>query len=50
MECKYEGYLRRQEAEVQKFKKLEQTSIPEQLSYAGIPGLSNEIRQKLQEH
>jgi tRNA uridine 5-carboxymethylaminomethyl modification enzyme len=49
VECKYEGYLRRQEAEVQKFKKLEQTSIPEQLSYAGIPGLSNEIRQKLQE-
>jgi tRNA uridine 5-carboxymethylaminomethyl modification enzyme len=49
VECKYEGYLRRQEAEVQKFKRLEQTSIPEQLSYAGIPGLSNEIRQKLQE-
>jgi len=49
VECKYEGYLRRQEAEVLKFKKLEQESIPEQLSYVGIPGLSNEIRQKLQE-
>jgi tRNA uridine 5-carboxymethylaminomethyl modification enzyme len=49
VECKYEGYLRRQEAEVLKFKRLEQLSIPEQLSYAGIPGLSNEIRQKLQE-
>lgn len=48
VECKYEGYLRRQEAEVVKFKKLEQACIPEQLSYAGIPGLSNEIRQKLQ--
>ena len=44
MECKYEGYLRRQEAEVLKFKKLEQISIPEDLSYAGIPGLSNEIK------
>ena len=48
VECKYEGYLRRQEAEVLRFKKLEQTSIPEDLSYAQIPGLSNEIQQKLQ--
>ena len=48
VECKYEGYLRRQETEILKFKKLEQLSIPEELSYATIPGLSNEIRQKLQ--
>jgi tRNA uridine 5-carboxymethylaminomethyl modification enzyme len=48
VECKYEGYLRRQEAEVLKFRKLEQASIPEHLSYVEIPGLSNEIRQKLQ--
>jgi tRNA uridine 5-carboxymethylaminomethyl modification enzyme len=49
VECKYEGYLRRQEAEVLKFRKLEQVSIPEKFSYAEIPGLSNEIRQKLQD-
>jgi tRNA uridine 5-carboxymethylaminomethyl modification enzyme len=49
VECKYEGYLRRQEAEVLKFKKLEQTSIPEHLAYAEVPGLSNEIRHKLQD-
>lgn len=49
IECKYEGYLRRQEAEILKFRRLEQMSIPEELVYAGIPGLSNEIRQKLQE-
>jgi tRNA uridine 5-carboxymethylaminomethyl modification enzyme len=48
VECKYEGYLRRQEAEVLKFKKLEKMSVPENLSYGEIPGLSNEIRQKLQ--
>lgn len=48
VECKYEGYLRRQEAEILKFKKLEQISIPEELSYARIPGLSNEIKQQLQ--
>lgn len=47
VECKYEGYLRRQEAEVMKFKRLEQVMIPEGLEYDDIPGLSNEIRQKL---
>ena len=47
VECKYEGYLRRQEAEVMKFKRLEQVVIPEGLAYGEIPGLSNEIRHKL---
>jgi len=47
--CKYEGYLQRQEAEVKKFRSLEQIRIPDEFSYAGIPGLSHEIRQKLQQ-
>ncbi len=47
VECKYEGYLRRQEAEVNKFKQLEQTLLPKDFDYQAIPGLSNEIRQKL---
>ncbi len=47
VECKYQGYLRRQEAEVGKFKQLEQVRIPEDFSYREVPGLSNEIRQKL---
>ncbi len=47
VECKYEGYLRRQEAEVKKFKHLEQLAIPEDFPYEKVPGLSNEIRQKL---
>ncbi|MFP5212627.1 MAG: tRNA uridine-5-carboxymethylaminomethyl(34) synthesis enzyme MnmG, partial [Acidobacteriota bacterium] len=49
VECKYEGYLRRQEAEVEKFKELEKALIPPTFSYEEIPGLSNEIRQKLKE-
>jgi len=49
VECKYEGYLRRQDADVMKFKKLEQVMMPETLAYDKIPGLSNEIRQKLLE-
>jgi len=47
VECKYEGYLRRQEAEVNKFKQLEQTLLPGDFDFQSIPGLSNEIRQKL---
>lgn len=45
--CKYDGYLRRQEAEVADFKRLENQSIPDGFDYDGIPGLSNEIREKL---
>jgi len=47
VECKYEGYLRRQEAEVTKFKQLEQTRLPLEIDFGAIPGLSNEIREKL---
>lgn len=47
VECKYEGYLRRQEQEVRKFKSLENISIPVDFSYGDIPGLSNEIKQNL---
>ncbi len=45
--CKYEGYIRRQEAEVKKFKNLEKVLIPDDFPYDDIPGLSNEIREKL---
>ena len=47
IQCKYEGYLERQEAEVKKFKHLERIKIPHDIDYCGIPGLSTEIRQKL---
>jgi tRNA uridine 5-carboxymethylaminomethyl modification enzyme len=49
VECKYEGYLRRQESEVKKFKQFEQLLIPEDFPFGSVPGLSNEIRQKLGE-
>jgi len=47
IECKYEGYLQRQHKEIHKFRNLERVRIPEGFSYGDIPGLSNEIRQKL---
>jgi tRNA uridine 5-carboxymethylaminomethyl modification enzyme len=49
IQCKYEGYLARQEAEVKKFKNLEKMRIPFGFDYQQIPGLSNEVRQKLSE-
>jgi tRNA uridine 5-carboxymethylaminomethyl modification enzyme len=49
IQCKYQGYLQRQEAEVKKFKNLENISIPSGFNYQEIAGLSNEIRQKLSE-
>lgn len=47
VECKYEGYLRRQELEIKKFNSLENMLLPEGFPYDSVPGLSNEIRQKL---
>lgn len=49
VQCKYDGYIRRQEAEVRKFKHLERLEIPGDFDYRGIPGLSNELKQKLDE-
>ena len=47
MEVKYEGYIKRQKEEVGKLQKFENMKIPETFEYGGIPGLSNEIVQKL---
>lgn len=47
MEVKYEGYIKRQFEQIEKFRKVENLGIPENFSYDGIPGLSKEIVQKL---
>lgn len=44
---KYQGYIDRQLQEVEKFKRLEARRIPDDVDYHTIPGLSNEVRQKL---
>ena len=49
IQCKYQGYIQRQEGEVRKFKNLERMNIPPGFNYQEIPGLSNEVRQKLSE-
>ena len=45
---KYEGYIARQESEVQKFKSLEAKQIPSWVDYSKIKSLRNEAKQKLQ--
>ncbi len=47
MEVKYEGYIKRQKEEVGRLQKLENMKIPHTFKYGDIPGLSNEIIQKL---
>jgi tRNA uridine 5-carboxymethylaminomethyl modification enzyme len=47
IQCKYDGYIRRQEEEVEKFRSLERIRVPDSLDYFQIPGLSTELRHKL---
>ena len=44
---KYEGYVRKQLAEVEQMKNLEKTLLPEDINYAGLAGLRLEAREKL---
>jgi tRNA uridine 5-carboxymethylaminomethyl modification enzyme len=44
---KYEGYIKRQQHQVEQFKKLEGKKIPEDINYEEIPSLRIEARQKL---
>ena len=44
---KYEGYLRRQEADIAKRSREENRRIPREFQYARVPGLSAEIIQRL---
>jgi len=47
---KYAGYLSRQQQEIDKAIKHEQTPLPESLEFSDVRGLSNEVCQKLQDH
>lgn len=46
-ETKYAGYLAQQERQIQQLKDSENRQIPDTFTYDRIPGLSNEVRQKL---
>ncbi len=46
LQIKYEGYVRRQIQQVEKFKKLEQKLIPRMFDYNTVTGFSTEVREK----
>lgn len=47
IEIKYEGYIKRQAAQVEQFKKMENKLLPKDADYMNIHGLRMEARQKL---
>ncbi|WP_075880466.1 tRNA uridine-5-carboxymethylaminomethyl(34) synthesis enzyme MnmG [Vreelandella massiliensis] len=49
IQAKYQGYIDRQQDEIDKLKRHEATPLPASLDYQRVEGLSNEIRQKLSE-
>ena len=48
-EAKYEGYVNKQKREIEKHKTNSNTELPRDIDYSTMPGLSNEIKQKLTE-
>ena len=50
IQIKYEGYIKLQEEQVEKFKKLETKLLPENMDYDNIKGICLEARQKLNKY
>jgi len=48
IEVKYEGYIDRQQIEVERFKTIEEKTIPSWLNYQEVPSLRTEARMKLE--
>lgn len=48
IQLKYQGYINRQEDDIQKLKRQENTALPPDFDYQHMEGLSNELKQKLQ--
>lgn len=49
IQCKYAGYIERQQLDIAKLKKHENTRLPETMDYSQVSGLSSEVVQKLTE-
>jgi tRNA uridine 5-carboxymethylaminomethyl modification enzyme len=47
IEIKYEGYIKRQQRDIERFKNLEELILPDNLNYEKISGLSNELKTRL---
>jgi tRNA uridine 5-carboxymethylaminomethyl modification enzyme len=49
IQVRYAGYIIRQQEEVARARRQEETALPEGFDFARVQGLSNEVRQKLQQ-
>ena len=49
IQLKYDGYIRRQQAEIERQQIHQERVLPPTLDYAGVAGLSHEVRQKLEQ-
>jgi len=47
IEARYEGYIERQGRDIERSRGAEATPLPDDLDYAAVTGLSNEVREKL---
>jgi tRNA uridine 5-carboxymethylaminomethyl modification enzyme len=47
--ARYQGYIERQQDEIERTRRNEETALPADLDYARLPGLSHEVRQRLAE-
>ena len=50
IDAKYDVYLSRQAADIAAYRRDESFALPDELDYAALPGLSNEVKQKLTAH
>ena len=50
IQVKYDGYIKLQEMQVEKFKKMEKKIIPDDINYDEVKGICLEARQKLNKH
>ena len=48
VECKYDGYIKNQVDQIEKFKKFENTIIPQNIDYKTVPNLKKEAAEKLE--
>ena len=47
IQARYAGYIERQQREIARHQRLQQTPLPDSLDYGQVRGLSNEVREKL---
>lgn len=50
IQIKYEGYIKKQQAQVDRFRRLEEKKIPRELDYGEVKGLRLESREKLEQY